>query len=228
MAAKVQPFRPAAPAARSTERTRLAEAIERHKVAAERFERIHSAGATIWQTTSAARQAVETAEAALAEAKAAAPRLLVARLIGEADDGAPTVEAATAGLAEANAALDLAERTRDALRDQEGAAERDLAGAARALTSAIAAIVAPSPAVAKLLADYDAAQRRVAGLSAVFDFLGLTRLPAAGQHWFAIRDPDFAADRAATAPWAFALAALETDPDTPLPGDDADAPPAAA
>jgi hypothetical protein len=146
-------------------------------------------------------------------------RLLVARLIGEAGHDATTVETATAGLAEANAALDLAERTRDALADEEAVAERDLDTARRGLDNAIAALLAPSAAVAKVLAEHDAARRRVGELATVLHIIGPTRLPAHGQHWHARPLPDFAAERAATAPWLAALAALEADPDAQLPGE---------
>lgn len=222
--AKVQSLRPPdpAPVTRSVEREKLAQAIERHRAATERLGKIRAAASAAGETLT--RKAVAEAEAALAEARADEPRQLVARMLNEADD-ALTVAAATEALAAATAARDLTDRTRAALREREAAAVTDLSWATAARENAIKAIVAPSASVAQLLADHHVARRRTAELAAALGFLGWRWLPPEAQHWAAIPVPNRAAEAAAVAPWAAALSALESDPDTLLPGD---APPAPA
>jgi hypothetical protein len=96
----------------------------------------------------------------------AEPRRLAQRLIdGTADDILSPLAVATAALGDANAALDTAMETHKALADEESAAEKELDRARYALRDAVAAVVAPSPAVAQLIAEYDEARGRAAALA---------------------------------------------------------------
>jgi hypothetical protein len=226
---KVQSLHPAS-APRSPERQRLAEAIARHAAAADRLARIQAAAPRAFDAILAAQRGVDAAETAVAEAREAEPKRLAAKLIGDPEEGGPTLGAVIAAASAASEVLANARAARDALSEQEGAAERDLDDARRGLDHAIAAIVAASPAIAGLLAQNVAARRRVQELGAILTTIGLLRLPQtiSARNWDAIRDLDIAEYRAAVAPWQATLASLETDPDTPLPGDDVDASPAAA
>ena len=222
--------RPEPAPSRAPERQRLAAAIERHRAATDRLSRIRTATPTADDRAYAARRAVDAAEVALGEAKANESRRLAAVLIGDPDDGSPTLADVAATLTAAKTALALARATCDALQEQEDVAERDLDNARRDRDQAIAAIVATSAAVAKLLAENDAARRCLAESAAVLSFLGLTRLPPAGQHWDAEQSNAavLAAWHSAVPVWEAALAAFEAEPDEVLPGDSDEPAPEAA
>jgi hypothetical protein len=158
-----------------------------------------------------------------AQAKLDEPRQVASAFLGDPVTGV-TVEVADAALAAANAELARLRRGRDALREQELVAERDLEKAARGVKEAMQAIVQPAPEIAAVLAELAEARRRVATLTSLIYFLaGRGMLPASAAHWDAIPMRDaavLASHRSALAPWEAALAALESDPAAMLPGDD--------
>jgi len=232
MSAKVRQLRPEAPAPLSPERATLADAIERHSAAARYIEQLRGATDKAFRLVSEARDAVDRAEEELAEARRDEPRLLADRLLGLEAEGPSPVAIATDELRRAVEALDLAQRTRDSLGTREGDGQRELNGAALGLKHAIAAIVAPSEVVARLLEEYADLRRRQALLSTLLWHLGQRGcLPRGADH----RDDELPRDaathathQAALSPWESALKALETDANAPLPGADDDPSPAAA
>jgi hypothetical protein len=193
---------------RSPEREALAEAIRRRSAATARIERLTEAaeGHSVWQ----AREAVEEAEAALKEARKREPQALVAKVLG--DPCGPSVQAALDALTGAKAALDLAEKTRDALDGQLQAAEAELGSANSALKKRIAEVVHSEGAASAVLAEYVEARREVARLHEILSLLSSRNcLPA---YWdTTVYYPPTNAE----APWRAALAALENDADAELP-----------
>jgi len=193
----------------SPERENLAAAIRRHDAAKGRLARINEAAKKISVWT--AVEAVETAEAALNEARAREPKMLVARFLGDPTSG-PTVLEAELALTDARAALDCAQQTRDALDGQARAAESELGWAKSALGNAIAKVVHSEGAANAVLTQYVEARREVARLHEILSLLSSRNcIP---KYWdaqvcFPATDSD--------APWREALAALERDADAPLP-----------
>jgi hypothetical protein len=218
--AKIRSLHPPPPAAeRPPARERLARAIEQHQSALAHFNHVKDAAPRAMDLRIAARRIVEDAEAKLAAARNAEPHRLAQRLIDGADDDGPSpVEAAAAILADAHAGLNTAIATSEALGSEEIAAEQGLDRASYALREAIAAVIAPSPAVTQLLAKFDEARARVAAMTAAFHTLGPLCLPKEGEDWRAINRP-FPPIASVAAAWEQALAALQTDPDAPLPGE---------
>jgi hypothetical protein len=230
MAAQIQTLRPA-PTSPAPERAALAAAIDRRDASAGYLERIQNAMPNAQHQIHRAMEAVDAATEVQAKAKTDEPRLVAAAFLGDAVTGV-TVELADAALEAANAELARLRRGRDALREQELVAERDLEEAAHVLKQAIQAIVQPSPNIAALLAELAEARRRVATLTTLLNFLGgRGMLPRSAAHWDAIPEVTPAvlvAQRPALAPWEAALAALESDPAAMLPGEAEASPPAAA
>lgn len=213
MPAKITPLRPAPAApARSPERQMLADAIARYDRVAEALARLDAGLAAL--RSGAPYAAHEAAEAALADAKLAAPQRLVAEALGEAVPGGQSVADAEKALAEAAAAL---ATHRAAIREVEtrrAAAEAEAARAADRRADAVRAVVVADPATARLVAAFGDAQRRLTDLRRAV--LGLS-LPQGVATDFALDYmppwPDLP-----TAPlWRAAVSALRDDPDSPLP-----------
>jgi hypothetical protein len=225
MRATVQPLRPSTPTpARSAERQRLAEAIERLSEARADLARLAAARAKTpqpWQVSGE----VEAARAALDEARADEPERLVGQLLGEEAHGADPVAVANAALREAEAKLTRSREVRSLLDERERAATSALEAAEGAVRTARAAVLQADPAVVALLAGHREAQRRAAEIAASLGHVGATGIPHAHRHWDDQRHEFATRDLSAAATWAAAVAALATDPDAPLPGDP---PPAAA
>jgi hypothetical protein len=208
------------------ERARLATAIERHREVAETLARYRAAATKAREATIEAVWAVGTAEALLAEAQTDAPHSYVTALLSEQPAAASAVEQAERALTEAKARSGYCRDGEAALKAELVALENRAEGTRAARDEALREVIKSSPGVARLWADYEAAQRHVATLTGVFKVLGSLRLPKPADNWEAIRE--WPAEEGAVAPWRDALAALENDPATPLPGDVADPPPVAA
>ena len=114
---------------RTEARERLAEAIERHTATQRQIARLNAAleaAARALYGDNGVIGAAERAEIALKEAKANEDYHLAAVAIGEVTAEANPVKIAERAAAEAEARLDTARRTQDALNKQVKAAERDL------------------------------------------------------------------------------------------------------
>jgi hypothetical protein len=215
----------AAPPPRSPERQRLAVAIDRY----ERAARAADAVADAQPKTSAARTdaflGVERAEAALRTAQEEEPRRRTRHLIGEPDDGSPTVPEAERKLAEAKEKYESAKND-EALLDRAAQEARDHLDLIRiGRNSALAAALQASPELARLFVELDAARSRADEIVGALFAIG-PRLTQLQLHLRDLqRDPVF--DGPTATAWRAALAALESDPDALLPGDD-EPPPAPA
>jgi hypothetical protein len=178
-----------------------------------------------WHTASAlgeARTALDTAR------RGERKRLAAAAISGE-DPGADPIAAAQAAVAAAGTEAERIEKTEAALdaeiRDTEGL----LADQRRIRYAAIAAIVVVSPAYAELLAQHVDAWVRLrtvkAALTAVVDATH-GQLPERYISQVARTEPlaadriGFPIDRRFVDAWAGALAALATDSEARLPGED--------
>jgi len=204
------------PAERTPERIKLAAEIERHTTAAERLQRTRDACEAIFAKCLAATAARDRAEAALAEARDAAPAELIAHLVGDAATPR-AVEDAEAALAAAIADDVQVHRNQAALQDELRRAETAAQMAKSFRDEALNAVVAASPAVTALLAEHAATRDRLDELTLILDdVIGPVRLP---NLWAARVIPDRTATSLAVsaAPWRTAIAALATDPDAALP-----------
>jgi hypothetical protein len=199
----------------------LADAIERHRAAADRLARTRTALDEIFTRCVAATAARERAEAALAEARDAAPQAWVRHLV---DGGAPPagVEDAERALAEARNDDDATHQNQSALQDELRRAEvaEEMVRVAR--NTALNAAVAADPAVAALLDEHRATRDRLDLLATILnDAVGPLRTPASGRDWNArpaTEDSALTDARlAAAAPWRAAIETLAADPDAGLP-----------
>lgn len=198
------------PSVRSPERETLADAIKRHNVTRDRLARIKEASEKPIMLP--AIDAVEQAEQSLADARKREPKQLVEQLLSDQTASGSTVEEAEWSLSAARASLAQAHRMREALDQQQGAAESELTWAQHSLRHAIASVVKAEGGATKLLAEFDDARREVARIHEVLSFLNTHNcLPP---YWDAVR---YLGPTGAEAPWRAALAQLEADPDALLP-----------
>ncbi|HZL39653.1 MAG TPA: hypothetical protein VFC45_05155 [Pseudolabrys sp.] len=130
---------------RSPEREALAEAVERRDAIAAHLARLKTA---LEQSESSlygdggALRAVDRAEAQLKEAKADEARYLAAVALGEATEDTNPIKAAERALAESNAQLDRARKTRDALTAEANDATSELDRAKRKIDDAVREVFA--------------------------------------------------------------------------------------
>lgn len=228
MPAKVQQLRPSRE--RSPERARLAEAIARHTSARAYLGRLSAARGRIRGQLGGLLDAVEKAEAELAKAREAESADLAEKFLSGKLDDSP---AKTADAAEA---LDLVRRAEEktrltalALAAEEAEAEREVERARHALNAAVAAVVAPSAALAGLFAEYDEAKKRIATAWATLRLVARRHALLPGQYRRLNEIAEnligaWPVDEATVERWAAALDELTSNPDAVLPGDD---PPAA-
>ena len=211
---------PAEPRTPERQRQRLAEAIETHRVAADRLKRTRDANEMLWTRAIDATAARERAEQDLATARNEAPAAWVSSLV---DGTAPPslVEDAEAALAKARTHDETIHRTGAAMQDELHHVAQEAETAAVYLRHAVNAVVASSPAVAALLAEYQATRDNLDKLATVLNSLGPLRLPKSGQDWVARpATPDDAHDAAllaAAALWEAAIDTLAVDASAPLP-----------
>jgi chromosome segregation ATPase len=223
------------PPSRSPERGALAEAIERHAAATAQLARLKMAleaseGALYGD--GGATRAVDRAEEQLKEAKANEPRHLAAVALGEATDDADPIRAAERALTEAQAQLDRARKTRDALTAEASDATSELDQAKRKIDDAIRDVFASEAgaAISSTLCEAAALQEQLGAKRLVLSFLREAcfetwppndQLKPIENFLFAPPYPLEAssATRAhpSLAPWRLAQEALRTDADAPLP-----------
>jgi hypothetical protein len=190
------------------EREKLASLIERLKAASDYAAQCAAAQGRAPDVYDLAERR-DAAEAALAEARENEPRHQIAALINN------KIKAEIA-LATADAELARARQVRDML-----AAELDSANAAIAmrrsyLREAVGRVLRADPAPAALLAEYKAAQDRVAELHAALSVISAVD-GLSNNFWDAEPLARVPVQSPAVAAWRDALAALETDASALLP-----------
>jgi hypothetical protein len=194
-----------------TDRTHLAAAHQELALAEERLGKIEAALAETYGTDLTAKR--EAAERELADARNFAPQAWVDSLIG----GKPPpdlVARAEEALAEAVAAEEAANQKRRMLRAEEIRC-RDLVERSRTrLRQEAVAVIRASPEAAALREENDRCERRLDAISEA-----ASRLPSGAIGIKYIRPTTSDADRTLANAWVAALAAVEADPEAPLPSD---------
>jgi hypothetical protein len=194
----------------SSERIELAEAIARHRTATDRLVWVAAAGEDhrVWPC----QENVEKAEQALAQARKMEPQRIVGELLGDKKASGPSVEECEAALKQANDALARALRMRDALEEQQRAAEANVESAQRSAREAVSQVVQAEGGANTVLAQYLELRREAARLHEVLSFL--SSRDCVPPYWDSVRQlPPTQADQS----WREALTQLETDAEAPLP-----------
>jgi multidrug resistance efflux pump len=127
---------------------------------------------------------------------------------------ASPVKAAAAAVEEANARLATARQMRDALEQEEKAADSELTWAKSKLDDAVNAAVKADPATARLVAAFNEAERNYISLRQAMGVVGTSRLPQGSEFWDCQHTWPALTDAPA---WQAAIEALRTDADAPLP-----------
>jgi hypothetical protein len=180
------------PTGRSPEREALAEAVERHREASQRLQRLRAALGQARRDSTDRFIAAESAERELNEAKRREPHRRAAELLGEVAPSGVSAAEAQRALTEARVAYDEVKDVAGVLEAEIGGiggAEFHVASMQSGVERALAAVIAVDPALGELVAAFDAARAEVAALSAVLRFLGLTRLPRNLQTWDVVNRP---------------------------------------
>jgi hypothetical protein len=99
------------------------------------------------------------------------------------------------------------------LRDEIEVVENRRAVARIGRDTALTAVLRASPEIAELRDRVERARQELHDLTWILTAIGRSRLPF---HWDGVLSGP---DRGSGAPWKAALAALETDPDAPLPAE---------
>jgi chromosome segregation ATPase len=200
---------------RTPEREGLAAAQDRHGAARERLAAIKTAQERAFDSVLNLKDAASAAAAALEQAKADEPRQLVESFIGgDTAEVASLVKAAAAAIEEADTRLASARQMRDALDQEEKAAEREVMWAKGKLDDAVRTAVKADPATARLVAAFNEAERVYVSLRQAMGVVGTGRLPKGSEFWDCQHNWPALADGSQ---WKAAIALLETDADAPLP-----------
>jgi hypothetical protein len=195
----------------TAERSALKAAIECYGRAAERAEKLTAARWRSLSLVGQADDAVTAAEQVLAQATAAEPGVLAARLLGEEVGEHVTVEAAIAALAQARTAFETAQKTRDALAGDDGT--RDLASARIDLDGAIGACVRADPFFTAVMTAFEASQQRTEDLRALVALMPGKTIAEANRAQLVQRE----GSGRGVGPLRAALSALEADASAVLP-----------
>jgi hypothetical protein len=161
----------------------LAEAAASHRAAVERLERIERAVVNAREASMDARDTMEGAEAALAEAEGREQRRVVAVALGEPAPVGPNLEQARTALAAAQATHRRARQAIALLEEERVAAEPSVAFAAERVRVALADLLAEEGIPGKLFQAYDAHRARAEQIAEVLRSLGLTLLGQAYNTW---------------------------------------------
>jgi hypothetical protein len=146
------------PPERTPARAELAAAQKRHADAVRQLAANKTAQELTEQTRRDARDAIETATAAVEQAKVNAGQHLTAVAMGNAGPAPTSVKAARAALADVEDALEAAQAAGVALVEQEKDAEHELEYARTALDDRLRDVVRSEAPVGKLLAEAKVAQ----------------------------------------------------------------------
>ena len=198
---------------RTPEREALAESLERHTELVRRLAAIEAAERTARLEHDAALAASAAATAAIEDAKTDAAQHRINRVLGIRG---PAPKSVLFRREQAQAADDeraSAASARIALAEQRKQAENALITARVGLDSRIKAVLAAESPVERLVADYRVLAREFATRTHVLEFLEQHHALPYESHWRRVSGDLLDG----VAPWEAALAALETDPDAPLP-----------
>jgi hypothetical protein len=161
----------------------------------------------------AAVAAAAAATAAVEDAKTGATQHRINRFLGVRGPAPASVLFRRAEAQEADDQRAAVQAARHALAEQKKQAENSLVIARISLDARIKEILKAEAPVEKLIAEYHVAHRKFASIQGVIEWLDVKHAIPADRFWQ--RDRGESVDGAA--PWEAALAALETDPDAPLP-----------
>jgi len=201
---------------RSQERQRLAEAIEHLGAARRRLARAREAFTRLnLYGPDSPDRVKERAERALAEARERAPHLMVAQLLGDSPEPALSVEAAEEALRVAAQAAEAAARAWALLEEEQRVAEQAIELAVVRRDRALCEVLQASPEITALWDRFQAARQNVRDIAWCLSAVGIHRLPSSFR-WDGLLE---GVDRGHGAPWKAAIAALEQDPDAPLPNE---------
>jgi hypothetical protein len=207
-----------APAQRSPERAALAECVEKVAAARERVAAVAKAQGIAEDAWRAARQASELADTALEGAKAAITEHVIATAMGNAGEPPLSVRDARTAAQNAKDDLEIAAAASEELGRQRFAAEQSLGWAKHILSDRIADVVKADGGVEKLADEFKTLQVELANRRAALDWLsGKQMIPDSHRLWRSEPEHDVRIDTSGALPWQAASAALETDPDAPLP-----------
>jgi hypothetical protein len=204
---------------RGPERERLAEAITKHIAERDRLQRLSDAYSKAQDDCRVALDAIDAAEALLAEAREDQPRNYVQRLLDDtADGGADLVAAAQSRLSEAHQKHKVAGDGIDLLAAEIKSSEARVRWAKEDVGAAIGEYLRGAPEIERLIAKYDAARSMTATLAVVLGEIERTHhgLPPSARSLDAI-NRSAPIDDALVASWRLAVKALEGDPDATLP-----------
>jgi hypothetical protein len=202
-----------APPSRTVEREALAAAVAQHDAAVARLAAIKVAQQTARAEYYAASAAADTATAAIEEAKGDVARHLTDVAMGTAGPAPKSVQHYRAKAQEAEDARDAAQSAQEALAEQHKEAENAVIIARVGLDSRIKAVLAAEAPVEQLIVGFHKLRREFVAHQQLVEWLDSKHAIPADRFWQ--RDRGESVD--GTAPWEAALAALETDPDAPLP-----------
>jgi hypothetical protein len=198
---------------RTSVRQALAEAIEQHNAAVRRLAAIEAAERTARFEYDVAVEAAAAATAAVENAKTGATQHRINRFLGVRE---PAPRSVLFRREQAQAADDeraSAASARIALLEQRKETESSLLIARLALDRRIQDVLKAEAPVEKLIADYHALRREFVAREQLVQWLDTKHAIPKDRFWQ--RDRVALVD--SVAPWQSALAALETDPDAPLP-----------
>ena len=196
---------------RSPAREKLAVAIERHAAARERLAAIQAAQENHASAIVEARRAAKLANERVEHAKSFAAEQLV---MPGRNEPATTIKQARAAAQEAADGVAVAEEAEVKLVEMHQQARQSLFWTEHNLRDAISHAVQADDAISKVVARYDAARREVANLAVTLNFVSKFVAQEVVNSWHAIRDYD---DLPGATDWQAAVAALESNPDAPLP-----------
>jgi hypothetical protein len=205
-----------APPGRTQVRQTLASAIELRDAAEKRLADLKKAGERLADEFYACYAAADAAKEALAEAKSAESRRVVAEVLGESVDG-PSVSEAAAQLERAEREITRLRRARAAIADEEIAAGREFDRARSNVKIRVRDVLRADAAVARLRHELQAAQKIFAELRAAAEVVR-PMCAVAGERVELSWCPEIAERELTGAQlWREAVAALERDADASLP-----------
>jgi hypothetical protein len=197
---------------RSPERARLAQAIAHLGGLDKQLERLAEARSRLDRRGK--EHTLDSAHRALDQTRQRAPEILIAKMMGELVDPALTVEHAQAAVEGAQRELDETTAADRLLADEIKVVEERREVAQHARDHAVAEVVKSSAEVVALCDAIALTRQQLHDYAWVLSAISLGRLPP-GFFWDGIVHGH---DSGGGKLWRAAISALETDPDTVLPG----------
>jgi hypothetical protein len=205
----------AAPIERSAARIVLAAAIERHATATRELAANEAAQLKAEAARGEAADAVERAQRALEEAKSAAAKHLTRTIMGTAGDAPKSIKDARAALIDATDTFEVAGEAYDALVQQRPSLAQEASFAQFGLRDKLRDLVRSDPAVKQLIEHYTELHRRAVDVRRALEWLDRNSMIGDEfKSWNVEREwPDLQV----AVSWRAAIAALESDSNSPLP-----------